>query len=157
MALVAARFLSILSTPPPPTQNIGSAPANFFSSLALFLQQNKQSNNYWGGGNKIEGCGSYTTRANSSGVSHIQKLNVSLNKAYRKSWVKVTIIKRKTNYFRVDDVLNAYGGGSSVRAIWQHSEVPWQWRWRVNKGSWIVVVLGGYLTPLFKTNQVSMV
>ena len=34
--------------PPPPTQNIGSAPANFFSSLALFLQQNKQSNNYWG-------------------------------------------------------------------------------------------------------------
>ena len=82
-----------------PTQNIGSALANFFSSLALFLQRNRQSKKYWGK-NKIEGCGSYTTGANSSGVSHIQKLNVSLSKACTNIWVKVTIIKRKNNYWK---------------------------------------------------------
>ena len=140
---LGGRQISLYFTyPPPPTQNIGSAPANFFSSLALFLQRNKQFKKYWKKTRK--------RAENSNGVSDMQKLNVRLNKACTNIWVKVTIINRQINYLGVDDVHKVYGGGSSIQAIWQLSEVPWQWRWRVNKGSWIVVVLCGYLTPLFE-------
>ena len=121
MALAAARYLSILSTttppPLPPTQSIRSAPANFFSSLALFLQRNKQSKKYWGEKQDRGLRFIYNGGKLQWGITYTQ-----LNKACTNISVKVTIIKRKNNYLGVDDVLQVYGGGSSVRVIWP--EVP---------------------------------
>jgi hypothetical protein len=86
--------------PPSPTQNIGSAPANFSSSLALFLQRNKQFKKYLRRKQErgLQFICIKREQTPVTGGSTIQNWVVRINKTYTDISIKVTILKRKGKY-----------------------------------------------------------
>ena len=84
--------------PTSPTQNIGSAPANF--SLALFLQRNKQFKKYWRRKQErgLQFISIKREQTPVTGWSTIQNWVVRINKTYADISIKVTILKRKGKY-----------------------------------------------------------